>query len=387
MKSMLPVKYAAERLALRLVGVALAALFLLVLVPELWRLFSPFLLAILVAAALQPSIRFFQKRLRFKPGLAVGLWGFVVCVATFVLLYWAVSFLVVQISKVVQNAPAIVGSVTGILQAAANRVLDAAQAMPSEVGNTIRSSLDSAIKTLSDAGLSLVTGLGNWALAFVGGLPYALIYISFLVPGIFFITARYPQIHRFLTTGTDGREGEHISMLRKSAVKGLLGYWKVQFLFSLISLLLSWVCFQSFGFEYAMLIGVVAALLELIPQFGCGTLYLPWAVVSFIVGQSRNAWIILGLFLVYQLIRRSTEPMLLGNNMGVSPLLSLIGMFAGMQLAGVIGLILGPVAMVIWVSAVRARLFDGILADMRTLSRYMKERWKRGREEAPDARS
>jgi predicted PurR-regulated permease PerM len=168
-------------------------------------------------------------------------------------------------------------------------------------------------------------------------------------------------------------------------MKGLLGYLRVQFLYSLITLLLSWVCFQSFGFEYAMLIGVIAALLELIPQFGCGTLYLPWAVISFIVGQSRNGWIVLGLYLVYQLIRRGTEPMLLGSNLGVSPLLSLIGMFAGMQLAGVVGLILGPVAMVILSSAVRAHLFDGIAADCRTLSRYMKRRWKRGREGAPDA--
>lgn len=384
MKSSLPVKYAAERLALRLVWILLAAFALLALVPLLWRLFSPFLVAVPVAAALQPAIRFSRQRLRMRPGLAVGLWVLLVCGVAFVLLYWSVSFLVVQLSKVVQNAPGIVGSVTGVLQAAANRVLDAAQAMPQDVGNAIRSSLDSALKTLSEGGVSLVRDLGNGALSFVARLPYALIYLSFLVPGIFFITARYPQIHRFLTTGTDGREGEHISVLRKSAMKGLLGYLRVQVLFSLITLLLSWVCFQSFGFEYGMLIGVVAALLELIPQFGCGTLYLPWSVVSFIVGQSRNGWIVLGLYLVYQLIRRSTEPMLLGNNLGVPPLLSLIGMFAGMQLAGVVGLILGPVLMVILVSAVRGRLFDGILADFRTLSRYLKSRWRRGREGEPD---
>lgn len=385
MKSELPVLYAAERLALRLAGAVLAVFCLLAVVPQVWRLFSPFLIAIPVAASLQPAIRFFRDRLRLKPGLAVTLWVLVVCIAAFILLYWFVSFLVVQISTVVQNAPSIVGSVTGVLQTAVNRVLDAAQAMPNEVGSAIRTSLDSAIKTLSEAGMALVTGLGNWALSFAASLPYALIYTSFLVPGIFFITSRYPQIHKFLTTGTDNKENKQISLLRKSAMKGLLGYMRVQLLYSLITLLLSWICFQSFGFEYAMLIGVIAALLELIPQFGCGTLYLPWAVISFIVGQSRNGWIVLGLYLVYQLIRRGTEPLLLGSNLGVSPLLSLMGMFAGMQLAGVMGLILGPVAMVILVSAVRARLFDGIVADCRTLSRYMTRRWKRGREGATHA--
>ncbi len=373
------VRYAAERLSLRLVFLALAALAVGVVVPELWRLFAPFLIALPVAATLQPAIQFFQEKLHIKRGIAVAFWATLVCTAAFFLLYWFVSFLVVQISAVVQNAPTIVANVTNLLQTAANRVLDAAQAMPDKVGLAIRSSFDGAIGTLSEAGMALAGGLGNWALSFAASLPSIFIFTNFLVLGIFFITSRYPGIRLFWASHSDNAENENMLVLRKSAVKGMLGYVRVQLLFSLITLLLSWVCFQSFGFQYAVLIGFVAALLELIPQFGCGVLYLPWSVISFIVGQTRNGWIVLGLYLIYQVIRRATEPMLLGTNLGVSPLLSLIGMYVGMRLAGVMGLILGPVAMVVLVSAVRAHLFDGIVADGRTLLHYMKARWKRGR--------
>jgi hypothetical protein len=70
----------------------------------------------------------------------------------------------------------------------------------------------------------------------------------------------------------------------------------------------------------------------------------------------------------------------------MSPLLSLVGMFVGMRLGGVIGLILGPIAMVVLVSAVRAKVFDGVYRDFTLLLRYMKLRWRRGRETAtPDA--
>lgn len=82
-------------------------------------------------------------------------------------------------------------------------------------------------------------------------------------------------------------------MLRRSAVAGALGYVKVQLLWFFLLLFLSTIYFQFTGFQYAALVGVVAALLELIPQFGCGVLYLPWALVCFLIRDSHSGWLIL----------------------------------------------------------------------------------------------
>ncbi len=134
------------------------------------------------------------------------------------------------------------------------------------------------------------------------------------------------------------------------------------------------------GFPYAALVGVLAALLELIPQFGCGVLYLPWALVCFLIRDAYSGWAILSFYGAYSLLRRMLDPKLLGDNLGMSPLLSLVGMFVGMRLGGVIGLILGPIAMLVLVSAVRAEFFAGATADFRLLLGYMQARWKRGSE-------
>lgn len=388
------VRYASERLILRLLWVLLAALFLLAVVPALWQLFSPFLVALPIAALLQPCIRFFQEKLHFKRGLAVTFWVLFVCVAAFFLLYWFVSFLVVQVMNAANNAPQIINSVISVLQDASNRILGAAETLPTSFGVTIRDSLDSGFKSLSDAGLSLASGLVNFVINFAAGLPLVFVYANFLVLGIFFLTGRYHQIQAFFQkrsqrspsrSAAHETSGENIAVLRQSAIKGMLGYIRVQLLFLMLTFLLSWVYFQSFGFEYAMLIGAVAAFLEMIPQFGCGMLYIPWAAVSFVIGSNDNGWIVLGLYLGYSVLRRVTEPMLLGTNLGVSPLYSLIGMFVGMQLAGVVGLIAGPIVMVVLVSAVRAHLFDSIIADCQTVSHYMKVRWKRGQKEIYNA--
>jgi len=382
-----PVRYATERLILRLVFSLLAGLFLMYAVPQLWKVLSPFLIAIPISATLQPAIQLFQKKLRIKRGIAVVFWVLFVCAIAFILLYWFVSFAVVQIISAANNASYIVNDVVGILQDAADRILGAVENLPTAIGLSIRSSLDSAFNTISDTGLSLASSLVNALLSFAAAVPYAFVYANFLVLGVFFITGRYTGMQSFLKrryTSSQPREddntaGERMTVIRQSAMKGIIGYIRVQLIFFAVTFLLSWIYFQSFGFSYAILIGIAAALLELIPQFGCGTLYLPWSAISFLVNSNRNGWIVLGFYMAYALIRRLTEPMLLGTNLGVSPLLSLIGMFIGLQLAGIVGLIAGPIVIVVLASATRAHLFDGIKADCTTVYRHMQARWNRGR--------
>ncbi|MEG0047807.1 MAG: sporulation integral membrane protein YtvI [Clostridia bacterium] len=374
------IRYAVERMLWRFVFVTLGVIFVVALVPRLWDWLSPFVIGIAVAAMLQPLIGFMQTKLHAKRGLAVAICVIVVLVLAFLLLYWFCSIVAVQVISVGQNAQTIVSSVVGLLQTATDKLLDMAKALPDSIGLTIRASLDDAFRKLSDAGMALAGGLVNGVVTFATSLPYAFIYANFLILAIIFITNRYEKIQHFFSKKRDNVGEDSIRLLRQSAGKGTIGYIRVQLLFSLLTLLVSWVFFQAVGFEYAFLIGFVAALLELIPQFGCGTLYIPWSVVCFIVGSTRNGWLVIGLYLVYSLLRRVTEPALLGSNLGVSPLCSLIGMFVGMRVAGVVGLILGPIAMVVLISAVRSHLFDGFIKDEQRIVDYMTRRWKRGSE-------
>ncbi|MCE5342648.1 MAG: AI-2E family transporter, partial [Eubacteriales bacterium] len=269
--------------------------------------------------------------------------------------------------------------VVNVLREASDRLLNAAAAMPGNLSTTLRDSLNTGFMWLTEQATQLAGSSLNILVGIASGLPYALIYANFLLLGVYFITKRYPELRDRLQRrqDTDDPEGS-MSFLRRSVIKGTLGYMRVQVLWLVLLLSLSTVYFQLMGFPYAVLVGVLAALLELIPQFGCGVLYLPWALVCFLTNDPYSGWAILCFYVAYSLLRRVLDPKLLGDNLGMSPLLSLVGMFVGMRLGGVIGLILGPIAMLVLVSAVRARFFDGAIADFGLLTRYMKERWKRG---------
>ena len=373
---------AVERMLWRGVFVALAAVFLTVLLPVLWDLLSPFLIGLAVAALLRPLIALTQEKTHMRRGLAVGLWVALAVLAAMWLAYWICSFVVVQLAVA---TPGVVTGVVDMLRVASERLLDMAQALPSTIGDTLRTSLNGAFQSLSEAGMQFAGSVVNGALSVVASLPYAFVYANFLLLAVIFITNRYEKWRKFLA----GRRlfgGERsIRLLRQSAGEGLAGYIRVQLLFSLLALLISWVFFQAVGFEYAFLIGFAAALLELIPQFGCGVMYIPWGLVCFVVGTPHNGWLVLGLYAGYSLLRRVTEPALLGTNLGVSPLASLIGMFVGMRLGGVAGLILGPIVMVVLAGAVRAHLFDGIMRDAETIAVWMTQRWHRDEGEGKHA--
>ncbi len=372
---MRPVRIAAERLLMRALLCALALLFIVLAVPFLFRVLSPFIIALPIAAMLQPLIRFCQKKLHFKRGLAVGIWVTLVCALAFLIIYWFISFAVGQIIGAAKNAPAIVQTITGALQTAAEKLLSASDRMPDTISESIRTALSSTITVLSNTITGFARDFLGGTVNVAAGLPNALIYANFLILGVYFLTSRYESLRDVLRRRRDDSSSESVNVLRKTAGKGIVGYLRMQLIFALIHLLVSWIYLQSFGIPYAVLLALLASMLELIPLFGCGLLYVPWAILAFVVGDASAAWIALGMYCAWSIIRRFVEPKMISSNIGLSPLLSLVGMFVGMRLGGVWGLILGPIAMLIVVAAVHGRLFDGVVADFRTIAAFLRERW------------
>jgi len=119
----------------------------------------------------------------------------------------------------------------------------------------------------------------------------------------------------------------------------------------------------------------VAAFLEFLPLFGNGTLYIPWSIVAYVLGMNQVGTQILILYLLLITFRRITEPRVMSANIGVSPLLSLIGMFVGMRFGGLIGLMGGPVVMTVLVTMVQGHYLDGVNRDIHTIWAFLRKRW------------
>ncbi len=120
-------------------------------------------------------------------------------------------------------------------------------------------------------------------------------------------------------------------------------YGKAYLLLMLVTAALLFVGFLIIGVDYALLLAFIIALVDLFPVLGVGTVLVPWCLWCLLAGNLPRALGLLALWGVTLVVRQFAEPRLLGNGLGVHPLLTLVLMFAGLSLGGIIGMLIAPV--------------------------------------------
>jgi sporulation integral membrane protein YtvI len=99
--------------------------------------------------------------------------------------------------------------------------------------------------------------------------------------------------------------------------------------------------------DYAVLIGVGIGIMDALPILGSGLILVPWAIITLINGKIFEAAILITTFLVCQIIREVLEPKLIGNQIGIKPIFTLIAIYMGVKLFSFAGFFLGPIGLVI----------------------------------------
>ena len=105
--------------------------------------------------------------------------------------------------------------------------------------------------------------------------------------------------------------------------------------------------FLKFNVSYPLLVSIVICLIDALPILGAGAVLLPWAGISFILGDIKLGIALILIYLLVLSVRQMLEPKLISQNIGVHPLVTLISMYSGFKFFGVMGFLIGPVVMII----------------------------------------
>ncbi|MBR5961774.1 MAG: AI-2E family transporter [Clostridia bacterium] len=368
---------AAERMLLRLLGVAAAFAVVRWVLPEVWDKMSPFIIAVPIAAALQPVIRFLQKRIKLKRSPA-ALIPVLLLLALFLgLIIWLLIFTIGHVPGIVsQSGDLMTESISTVRLAMSNLLTKIGESTDPGVADWIRNALTTLLERLSVWGTSIAQTVGTFVVNLATAMPYSIIYISFLTIGLYFIAKEYEEIRSYLPGGRRRKQDSRTTQLTNSTVKSLFGYLRVQGTFALMVGIVSWIYLTCFGFPYAGITALFCGVMELVPMIGSGVPYIIMSIVQFLLGNTAAGFQILFLTLGLQLLRRVLEPKLMSDSIGITPLESLIGMFVGMRFGGIIGLIGGPVLMSVLVGAFKGGLFASTARDFHLISVWMKNRLK-----------
>lgn len=352
------------RLGIRLALAALLILFLRYLVPPLLRLFMPFVLALVVAWLLNPLIKGLQKRLGLSRGvisLLLILLGFA---AVGGVLFGLGYSLFSEVSSLLDNWQGIWQSLQDGITAVGDALEKLLAYLPSEMEHFVNENMDRLTTALNNWVSAVMPAIGARAGNFAMSIPAFVVALIVFIMGAYFITADYPHYRFLVTDRMPSGVRDFFSHVKHTALGAFAGYVRAEVIISIGVFAILLVGFLLIRQPYAVLLALLLAVLDFIPIIGSGTLMVPWAILDLMTGNWFHA---VGLMVVWGIIcvfRRVAEPKAVGSQTGLSPILSLVSMYVGMQLAGVLGMILGPVLFLVVLNVCRTGIFDGLAADL-----------------------
>ena len=114
---------------------------------------------------------------------------------------------------------------------------------------------------------------------------------------------------------------------------------------------------MPYPFLSALGIGFVDAL----PILGSGTVMIPWAIIAAINGDLNLGIAIIIIYAIILIVRQLVEPKIVSNKIGIHPIFTLIAMYTGFRLIGVLGLFVGPIILIILKNIFRVSIENGIV--------------------------
>ena len=212
----------------------------------------------------------------------------------------------------------------------------------------------SVVSVMESVGAQLIQSLGKmvsnasvgvmgFATVAASSLPGLFVKLVLIIISSFFIAIDYDQLAGFCLRQM-GEKTKAVFLEIKAYVVGTL-----------------WVCIRSYliimsltfvelsiglnllKINHAILIAFCIAIFDILPVLGTGGIMIPWTVLTAITGDYHMALGLLLIYLVITVIRNIVEPKIVGSQLGLHPVVTLVSMFVGVQFFGVIGLFGFPI--------------------------------------------
>ena len=328
-----------------LIRIAYLATVLLLTLLGAWLLFTwlfPFTAGLVIAVLLRPLIRKFSKAALLPRRHA----AFIVTTAMYLLIlitFWifavnAAGFLSKTVNSAAESMPALAERLNPTITSLCRSTLIAFERLSpgfSQIGAELTASIGEQLSELSAAAIA-------WAGRLAASVPALLFTLTLTVLASYFIAMDYPRITGFVLAQIPEKWQDILFGCRRfitvqlfRVLKGYLIIMAITFAELSVGL---WLLKIDAPFKKAAL----TALLDILPLIGTGGILIPWAILEFLQGRQFLAAGLGILYAIITVVRTIAEPKIIGDQTGLSPLVTLSAMFVGWKTAGFAGILAAP---------------------------------------------
>lgn len=343
---------------LNLVYVTLVVLLCGFILKYILPAFLPFLFGAVIAFLINPLVKKFSKKFDMKKK-PLGIFLLILFYATFGMLTTVLTVrLIVVVGEFVSKLPAIYSdSIEPILTVGLEYINGAAEFIYKVFGKSynvsygevekllgaVRSSLGDAVYELSFKALTALS-------AFAASVPSFAVSILFTLISSFFFVADMDNIVKFMKNKLPDGFVNILSKLKQSSLHAMLSYVRSYALILFITFAELLLGFVILGIENSFLKALCISLFDILPILGSGGILVPWGIVKFMCGAFKDGAGLIVLWIIISVVRNIIEPKIVGKQVGLHPLATLMSMYVGTKLFGFWGLILLPVALSVYVT-------------------------------------
>lgn len=305
-------------------------------------LFSPFLFGTALALAAEPVVSILSGRCRLPRTVSAGIGVSLTFGLTCAVLLVFCAFVIRELKFLAAFLPNLTRTLESSIHILRTRLLGLSHKMP----DTVQPILQEHIQNLFSSGTAFLDQSVRYILGFAGNLlshiPDSALTVGTAVLSAYMISSKLPKIKRLcLRQITQERQKRLIDTLKRLK-SVILGWLLAQIKLMGITFALLLPGFQLLRMSNPFWLAIAVSVLDAFPVLGTGTILIPWSLIRFLQGDTAQAVGLLGLYATVSLVRSMMEPKLVGRQLGLDPLVTLVALYAGFQLWGVGGMILAP---------------------------------------------
>lgn len=341
----------------------------LVVVGGVWliRFLMPFVIGWIISCIANPVVCWLDKKLKIQKRFGSAIMIVFVLAAVVGLLYLIGSFLVREAGELIVHLPEMYKGIAEQMKEVGQNLSGIIKMLPaglkaniSTLGSSLGDALGAWVKDLTQPTVSLA---GNVAKQ----IPSVIIGGFVSIISAYFFVADREMVTAWMKKVTPKAVYERLSMVMSNFKFAVGGYFIAQFKIMAVVCVILLVGMSLLRVEYAFVLSILIGFLDFLPFFGTGTALIPWCIYTLLTGDYMRALFLALIYVITQVVRQLIQPKLVGDQVGLNPLPTLVFIYIGYRLGGFLWMILAVPLGMILINMCKAGAFDYIINDVKIL--------------------
>lgn len=337
-------KFNARKLIFRLIVIISLLLAAYFIIP----VSMPLILAGISAFFLEPIVMFFKRKWKMSRKIAVAFIYIVSVIVISIICYLSITQIMTQIILLSKQAPYYISKLSDMWLHMQENISKYTEDFPPEVSASLQKTTMDFIKKVEESFLSFFNY--SKVSAFFSEIPSLFISLLVYMIALFLFMLDLPKLKQITYKYLKPNTAKKIKIILNRLKDATFGYMKAHLFVSFIIGGVTLIGLLLIQPKYAVTMTVIIWLIDIVPFLGSIIILAPWGLYHLLMGNTSIAVKLFILAAILLIIRRVVEPKLMGDHIGLSTLPTLISMFIGLQLFGIIGLLVGPFVIIFFIA-------------------------------------